>query len=279
MAAERERQFASVVAQEPLAERLDVEPVSRLALVDRRRQLVYVLDPGLVALELRTGKERWRAPGASGDSLWRVGRFLAVGTDGAALPPKVTFVDVEAPERPVSCSLALGAPSVATEAFLYLFDRAGEPYVYWRSNWSYSGGTPPDEAAKAREVRAEACGVLKIDPRTCAASPEHLEDFVWDPPEGRRYQQGEPGFCDFLSPLLDIPAAAASAPRVFTLSLLLMPAAQEIALRVIVKKEPQERGGCSQVQHLSLEARDEASSLLWSHTLQDREENPLCAAP
>lgn len=276
MAAERDRQFALAVANEPTVVRLEVEPISRLALLDRQRQLVYLLDPGLVAVELRTGKQRWRAPGVAGDSLWRVGRLLAVSTQVTALPQRAAFVDLEAPTAPVSCTLTLGAPAVAEEVELHLFDRAGQPYAWWSSHYWYSGGTPPDEAHKARTVAAEACGVLKIDPRTCAASPQPLEDFVWDPPEGRRQQPGEPGYCQFLSPWMDLPAVAASAPQSSAASVLISPVSAGPTLRVITSVAAPD--GCVEVTHLTLEARDEAATVLWSHPLQDLRVNS-CKPP
>lgn len=268
--AERERQFALEIAEEPPADRLDVEPISRLVLVDRHKQLVYALTPELVALELRTGTERWRVPAASGDSLWRAGQLLVVGMEGAKLPPKVTFVAPEAPAKPVVCSLALDAPQEAVTASLHVFDRAGQPYVYWRSNWSYSGGTPPDERAKEREVAADGCGVVRLDPRTCASVPEPLEDFVWDPPEGRRKNVGEG--CEF-SPLLDLPAAAASAPKSSSLIPLLAPATEGISLRVVIDRDGEDGNKCRQVSRLTLEARDATGTRVWSRPLEARESN------
>lgn len=219
-AAERDRKFAAAVAAEPPAKRIDVEAVSERVLVDRSRKLVYALDRDLVALDLATGAERWRVaigirPGAA-VTLTRAGAFLVVASDPAELPPRVTFVDPEAPARPASCSLDAGAPKEAANVVVSTFDRAGTPYAFWRSGWSYHGGTPPDESAKERERKAEACGVLKIDPRTCATSREPLDDFLWTPPEGRRERTGEPGFCGMLSVQRDVPAAAASAPRAST---------------------------------------------------------------
>ncbi|MDP1824854.1 MAG: hypothetical protein Q8L48_16480 [Archangium sp.] len=269
--AERNRQFALEIADEPPADRLDVEPISRLVLVDRNKQLVYALTPELVALELRNGNERWRIPAASGDSLWRAGRLLAVGMESARLPPKVTFVAPEAPTKPVPCSLALEAPAEAVTAWLHVFDRAGQPYVFWRSDWSYSGGTPPDERAKEREVAADACGVVRLDPRTCAAVPEPLEDFVWEPPEGRRKPMGEPGACAYLSPLLDLPAAAASAPKTTTLLPLLAPAAEGLALRVLIERDGEQSNKCRQVSRLTLEARDATGTRVWARPLEARE--------
>lgn len=271
--AERERQFALELAEEPPADRLDVEPISRLVLLDRQRQLVYALTPALVALELRTGNERWRVPAASGDSLWRAGHLLVVGMEAASLPPQLTFVAPEAPAKPMLCSLALDAPEEAVTAYLHVFDRGGEPHVYWRSDWSYSGGTPPDERAKEREAAAEGCGVVRLDPRTCAAVPEPLEDLVWDPPEGRRKRVGVPGACEYLSPLLDLPAAAASAPKSSTLAPLLVPATEGIALRVVIERDGEDGNKCRQVSRLTLEARDATGTRVWSKPLEAREVN------
>jgi hypothetical protein len=133
--AERDRQFAQRVAEEPAAVRLDVEPVSSLALADRSRQLVYAVDPGLVALELKTGAERWRVPGVTGGALWRVGRFLVVSPERAPRAPALTFVDPQAPTKPMTCALALAAPEIADTVALHPFDRGGQPYVFWSSKY------------------------------------------------------------------------------------------------------------------------------------------------
>jgi hypothetical protein len=215
-AAERDRAFAKAVAKEPPATRIDVELVSPRALVDRSRKLVYAIDRDLVALDLASGAQRWQvplglAPGAEA-ALTRAGRLLVVAGDPGKLPPKITFVDPDDPSHPRSCSLDVGAPKEAANVLVSTFDRAGQPYVFWRSWWSYHGGTPPGEAQERHEELADACGVVKIDPKTCTTSREPLSDFVWSPPEGRRERAGQPRFCGMLSPMRDIPAAAASAP-------------------------------------------------------------------
>ena len=267
--AARDRAFARAVADEPQANRVAVEAVSSLALVDRQRQVVYALDPGLVALELGNGRERWRAPAVTGDGLWRAGGFLVAGPT-AARQAELTFFDpAEAQVRFLRCTPPLAVPADATTVAVHPFDREGQPYLFWQSSYTYSGGTPPDEAAEEREALAEACGVVRIDPRTCAATPVRLARFLWDPPEGRRRRPGEADFCDFLSPLLDLPAAAAAAP----------PQPSSSATPVVsVRRETEGRSECELVTHVTLEARDRASALLWSHPLADVTED-RCGPP
>lgn len=273
----RDQAFARAVADEPPAKRLEVEAVARHVLLDRARQLVYALDPELVALELRTGKERWRAKGVTGDSLWRVGAWLAVGNASAPAPgAKLTFVDPAAPGKPVTCSTAVKAPREAATVSVHAFDRAGAPHLYWSSSYSYRGGTPPGDEVRQREARAEACGVMRLDVASCAASPVPLGELLWEPPEGRRTREGERGFCGTLSPLLDLPAAAASAARPVVGWAQFSLVSESPRLAVRGEKSP-EFDGCRRVTHVTLEARDEASKELWTHPLQDLVE--LCGPP
>ncbi len=256
MAAERERNFARVVADEPPVVRLMVDPVSQEVLIDRERGVVYVLDPVLVVLDLQTGKERWREASVSGDTLWRVGRFLAVTSEHKTLPPRVTFVDPAAPGLPVDCSVAVAAPSTAERASLHLFDRSGQPYLYWQSRWSYVGGVRPDQEALDRQKSARACGVVSVDPLTCAATAQTLADFVWP-------RQGED--CSTNSPMLDLPAAAASAPKYVP-----------TALTVIIEKSrPSE---CTATSQRTLQFRNLAGAVVWSYPLETRHEE-VCNRP
>lgn len=268
---QRDAAFAREVAKEPPVMRLDVEPVSRLVFVDRQHQLVYALDAGgLVALDLLGGSERWRAAGVIGDSLWRVGKQLAVSTEGSKIPPSVWFIDPEQPAKPTSCKLELGPPKEADRIYLHLFDRAGQPYTYWTSMWSYDGGTPPSDEQEERERVSRGCGVARIDPRSCSLVRESLSTFLWDPPEGRH-----PEPCS-ISPLLDLPAAAASAPKFKSENAVLTLGAYQTALRV--NSERMKDDGCLERTKLTLEAHNPAGELLWKHELADRTQN-ICGKP
>lgn len=263
--AERDRELARAVAKEPPARRVAVEAASERVLVDRARELVYAVDRDLVALDLATGAERWRvaigAPPGAEVSLGRAGAFLVVAREPSALPPRVVFVDPDAPGHPSSCSLAVAAPKEAANVIVSVFDRGGQPYAFWRSWWSYHGGTPPDESAKKHEEDAEACGVVKIDPRSCTSTREPLGDFVWTPPEGRRERAGEHRFCAMLSVLRDVPAAAASAP----------PASTTKDVRVDAKEE--RVGECQSKVRVTL-----AVDARWSRVL-DESDREICGPP
>ena len=267
---QRDAAFAREVAKEPPVMRLDVEPVSKLVFVDRQRQLVYALDASLVALDLRDGSERWRAPGVSGDSLWRVGKLLAVSSDGSKLPPKVSFINPDQPTKPNHCTLELEAPKEADQAWVHYLDRAGQPYAYWVSSWTYDGGTPPSEQQEERERIAKGCGVVRIDPSSCAITQESLDAFTWDPPEGQY-----PEKC-LLSPLRDLPAAAASAPRLKREGAVLTLGAYQTSFRV--NSQRMKDDGCLERMKLTLEAHNAAGELLWKHELADRTQN-ICGKP
>lgn len=264
--AERDRQYALRVAEEPAAQRLPVETVSPEVLVDASGGLVYALDPALVALERQTGVERWRAAGMNGLRLWRLSRFLVVEPASAERAPELVFIDPEAPAQAVRCRLSLRAPLEAASFDLHPFDRGGQPYVFWSSRYSYRGGTPPGPEHQARAVAAEGCGVVRLDPRTCAAQEARLADFLWDPPEGRRRRPGEHDFCAFLSPLRDLPAAAASAPQ----------EASHAGLRLRATRETPP-GACFQRDRVELEALDGDGKSQWVHRLADRAED--CPPP
>lgn len=272
---ERDHAFARAVADEPLANRVSVEVISRVALFNPNRQTIYVLDPKFIALESQTGKERFHLEGVSGSSLSRAGMWLVVFNDGAK-QPQLTFIDPAKPQdKPISCSPKVPIPAEAEDVYVLPFDRAGQPYFYWQSSYSYRGGTPPGREIEAREERAEACGIMKIDVPSCAVQSVSLDDFLWDPPEGRRQSAGIRHFCGFLSPLRDIPAAAASAPPPMGGYGQLAPATRAPIFLVRSEREP--GNGCRQVTHLTLEARSESSSILWEHPLAPIES--FCGPP
>jgi len=261
----REHAFAKAVADEPPAMRLPVEVVTRVVLADRQKQVVYALDPGFVALDLRTGQKRWSAEGIAGNSLSRVGMWLVVHQDGEK-QPHLTFIDpAKSNDKPTTCSPKVPIPPEAENVYIHPFDRAGQPYFYWRSAYHYRGGIPPSDEIEKRQDKAEQCGIMRLDVATCTAQSVSFDDFLWEPPEGRRAREGEKDFCAYLSPLLDFPAAAASAPKGAAGYGQFAPATQAPMLAVLSEKEP--GNACKQVTRLSLEARDEASNVLWTHPL------------
>ncbi|HEY0881659.1 MAG TPA: hypothetical protein VGD87_09020, partial [Archangium sp.] len=222
------------------------------------RRVVYALTPELVAFELETGAVRWKAPLASGDKLWRAGRFLVVGSETSKLPPRVSFVDPEQPAGAATCTLATDAPPVAEDVSIDAFDRAGQPYVFWRSSWSYRGGTPPGPKELQRERDATRCGILRVDPASCATSPQLLRDFTRDASDA----------CSFNSTFLEIPAAVASAPG------LAWPG--RVLLAVLVEESVEDR--CSRIVRSTLEARNATGAVKWKQPLA-LTRVPMCMPP
>ena len=260
---EREQAFAHAVANEPRYFRMQVEPVSENVVVERARQIVYVLDPVLVALDLQTGKERWRAKDVSGDTIWRAGRFLAITSQHHTLPPKVTFLDPGVVDRPVECTVTIPSPETAERAALHVFDRAGQPYLYWRSMWSYSGGVRPGPAELERQRSSTACGVVKVDAQSCAQTAQPLEDFVWNPTGTPAQSTHE--LCSNLSPMGDLPAAAASAPK-------------QVPNALSVTRQREHVDQCHDLVRLTLVSRDDAGAVVWSRPLESRQLS-LCKPP
>jgi hypothetical protein len=271
----RDYAFAKAVADEPPAIRLDVEVVTGVVLLDIQKQTVYALDPTFTALELQTGRKKQRIEGLSGDRLWRVGTWLVVSNE-ATSPVHLTFIDpAKLDAKPITCTPQIPMPKEAATVDVLPFDRAGQPYFYWHSAYYYRGGTPPGEAIKIRQEKADACGIMRIDVATCKTQSVAFNDFLWEPPEGRLKREGEKDFCYFLSPLLDIPAAAASAPRTAAGWGQLTPATR--APMLAVRAEKGSGNACNQVTYLTLEARNEASTVLWTHPLASVSTN--CGPP
>jgi hypothetical protein len=246
-------------------------------LLRRQRSLVYVLDPKLTALDLRTGEVRWRVD-AEGSGLSRVGQFLVVLAQRERAAALV-FVDPDAPQaRAANCTVQLPAPAEADHFAATTFDRGGQPYVYWTSAWYYSGGTPPGPDALARGVAANACGVLRVDAPSCAVAPEALDDFLFQPPEGRPPGIGGRPVCDYLSPGRDLPAFAASAPSPVSTSLVTSDANAPPTLRVLQLETPLPNEPCRRTLRYVLEARD-ATSVLWTHPLGEVLDTGRCPGP
>jgi len=262
---ERDHAFAKAIADEPISNRVNVETITRVAVVDRQRQRVHVLDPHFATLELSTGKELRRIDGISGDSLWRAGMWLVAAMD-ASKEVQLTFIDPAKPnEAPVTCSPKVPKPPEADHVYVHPFDRAGKIYFYWQSAYSYQGGTPPGKEQLRRQDKAEGCGIMQIDATTCSAQAVAMDDFLWEPPEGRRQKPGEKNFCAYLTPLRDIPAAAASAAPSDAGYGQFALATQAPVLTV--KSEITHQDSCRREARLTLEARNESAALLWSHPL------------
>jgi hypothetical protein len=262
---ERDHAYAKAIANEPISKRIDVATVTRVAVVDRQRQRVHVLDPHFVTLDLATGKEIQRFDNVSGDNLWRAGMLLVTAMD-ASKEVSLTFVDPAKPnEAPVTCSPKVPKPPEADHVDVFPFDRAGKIYFYWQSGYSYRGGTPPGVDQLRRRDQAEGCGIMQIDATTCSAQSVSMDNFIWEPPEGRRQRPGEKNFCAYLSVLRDIPAAAASVAPSDAGYGQLAPATR--APTLTVKSEITHQDSCRQETSLTLEARNESAALLWSHPL------------
>lgn len=258
---ERDREFARLVAEEPLAERLDVEEVSGV-LHDRRRHVLYVTGPELLALELRTGRELWRNEHVKG-ALSRAGTWLAAAelTRAPATPGQraqagvtVHFIDVASVARPVrSCAIPLSVDPMANELSVEVFDRGGVPLVSWSSWWSYGGGTPPPRDMVDAGAKARGCGVVRVDPATCSSSAVSMASLLFDPP---------PQPCD-VSPRYAMPAAVASSAPV-------MPAGADVAVRVLRLPDFVDRG----ITNFVLEVRDATGAVLWTRRIGEEVELP-----
>jgi hypothetical protein len=252
-----------VVAREPTSRRLPLERVDAAVLVDRAAGVVYALDDGLVALDLRTGAETWRAHGVRGDGLWRLGSGLAVTAPGKPKAMPIQLIDVHATDTPRLCTVSLPAPPEAAEASLHPFDRGGAPLVSWTAGYSDWGGVPPGPDSIERTRRALSCGVLALNASSCAVKQVPQSAFLWQSPDDPA--PGDRNRCGWWSPLRDLPAAAASEP----------PAASgaEPHLAVIRVREGK---GCTTTVHATLTAT-QAGRTLWLHPLADRRET--CPPP
>lgn len=200
-------------------------PVEQLpwALRDTRTHAVLLTDDdGLRAIDERSGTAMWSDPSMHG-RLSRAGPWLvSVQTARRAMqkPPSVTvqFLDPYVlPRKVVTCALTLDVPKEATSIEAWAFDRGGQPYVSWKTWTSWEGGVRPPPEFEERQKRAEACGVVAVDPHTCAMKVVPSADFVF-----------EPG-CD-VSPYGN-PAAAASAPAP-------APLGQAVSFSIIEESEP-----------------------------------------
>ena len=262
--AKRAVQFGRAVAAEPPAQRAAVERVAMQVMVDRPAGVVWALDPELVALDLRTGGERWRNKDVRGDSLWRVGRWLIATAPSRGHQASIGVVDLQDASKTKTCTVTLPSPQDATSAALHALDRRGVPYLYWQSAAYYHGGVPPGPDQIARRNRALDCGILAINVETCAVEAKNLADFVWQPSTARQAKISR-SRCGWLSPMYDMPAAVASAAPV---------ASQDAPLLGVAEKRLDSRCGASFSIHL---VATEGDTTLWTHRLEDR--NEPCPAP
>lgn len=260
-AARRDAAFAAAVAREPPPPPMPEWPAPEV-LVDRKARVAYVVTPTLVALDLDSGAERWRAPSVSGEAVWAVGRLPAVGTQGSAFPARLAFVDPSASGRAVQCTLQLPVPGEAAEVGVDPFARGDEVLAFWKSSLSWEGGTPPPEEFEEAQRRAEACGLVSIDPTTCRVEVRELGDFLFKPPEGR------PAGCYGLSAGRDLPAAAASMAR----------QSRGSAPEILVVGDPVHESECLERVRKRLEARDPAGAVIWTQELAEHTRD-LCGPP
>jgi hypothetical protein len=255
----------------PSGATLDLEPVTSQVFVDRRRGLVYALEPGLVALDLESGAVRWRVAGAPGGQLFSVGALLAMGG-----PTGLTFVDPNDPGAARTCALKFPAPPQGTDVHVHAFARGDQPFVYWSSSSAPPprGGPPTDLEGQRRA--GSACGIVKLNPADCTTTPESLEDWLPERPSGRLRWPPEPLGCENVSPLDDIPAALASAPKPSLIDTLFGGGAPKMQVRVNwVESTP---APCKHRVTFTLSALANTGAERW-HRALPKQESDLCGPP
>ncbi|MEQ1567325.1 MAG: penicillin acylase family protein [Myxococcota bacterium] len=263
-AAEAER-FDRAVAAEPSVQRLEVEAVGEVALVDRGRGLVYVGGDELLALDLHTGEVRWRVDAPGGVA--RAGRLLAV-THGLG-PSEVTWVDPDAPEAARRCGRVVPAPPEANGVRLWVFDRGGAIHVAWQSSAVFPPSGVHDPRRDELRRAANACGVVAVAP-DCTVTAAPLSAFELDPP--RDMGQGVPPtpamVCGSLDPHRQLPAVAASAVPPYRAK------PGEPTVEVV---ETRTDGGCAVEVRRELTARGVDRS--WTHPLGSITDAGGCPGP
>ncbi len=275
LARSEEARFARAVAEEAKTPRVEVEAVSSGILIDRARGLVYLVAPGLVALELSTGAERWRRPEVRGTSFARAGTSLVVLGGVDRRQPVLWFLSLaQAALAPTiqRCSLTLPIPAEADEVTVLPFDRAGVPYAYFLSAARQrEGGPPPTDSETRRFEAGRACGVVELSPASCSAEATRVQRFLMDPPRERgSIVETEPTDCRYLSPDLELPAVAASRPPA---------AAPERTPRLAVVRTEVPGAGCLRRATVRLDATDEKGALRWSHALPEDSSRGGCPGP
>ncbi len=243
--------------------------------LDRGRGAVYVLRPMLVALDLESGTERWRLADVSGTALFRVGTSLAVVRGEGARRREVAFVDPDVRSSSRTCAVAIPSPVSADRAEVTPFARAGKAFVLWQSRATgRQGGPPPGEGELAREEAARSCGVVAVDPASCAATPRRIEEFFLSPPRREVARLASAGPCRYLSPGLDMPAVAASVARPPADA-----AGVEPTLHVVIGEPSSDVGPCLARVTATLEARSANGDVRWRHPLPERTAERPCPGP
>lgn len=272
--AESER-FDRAVKEEADPRRLPVEAVAYEVLVDRDHNLVYLLTPDLLAVDLSTGAERWRAANTKGVMLGRLGKSLVVHQGNPGLRPHIVLVDPAAPNAARSCQLTVPAPPQAEFVQIQPFDRAGRTYLWWNSGATLRQGGPPtrDEERKRHEA-AIGCGVMTFDANNCALGPARLQDFLLSPPRDRgSLVEIAPDNCRYLAPAREMPAVAASLPPHAALD------KGSPLLRTVTTPVSPADGGCRQTLKVSVEAVDSEGTILWTYPLADHLSTDGCPGP
>lgn len=187
LAAERTRLFDQAVAEA----RPHVTPPARLtrvasnALVDRNRGLVYVGTPtGLVAFDLLTGMRRGQRTDVRASALDVAGpRVIAAHIENAVPRAPATMsmlvwsATSDGPTAP-ACRLELPGVFGLDTSQVQAFEYDGHLHLLWQTGISSHGGTERANWAEERDA-ATHCGLLKVDPVTCSASPVAQQAFMW----------------------------------------------------------------------------------------------------
>ncbi|MBL8916300.1 MAG: hypothetical protein JNM17_36705 [Archangium sp.] len=185
-AAQRDRAWKQAVAAEPPATRLLVEQLPYALRDARTRTVLLTGDDGLRALDERSGQTVWSEKSVHGH-LARAGRWLAsvqVARRARQKPPTVTvqFLDPYAvPRKVVTCELKLEVPAEATSIEAWAFDRGGQPHLSWKTWTSWEGGVQPPPEFEETRKRADACGVVEVDPSSCALKVVPTANFTFEP--------------------------------------------------------------------------------------------------
>jgi hypothetical protein len=158
---------------------------------------------------------------------------------------------------------------------VHAFARGDQPYVYWASSFiPQRTGTPTDTTAQ--RTAGSACGVVKLNPADCTTTAEHLEDWLHERPAGRPHWPPEPLGCELVSPLDDLPAAVASAPRPSMVDTLLSGGAPKTQVRVNwVETTP---APCKHRVTFTISALANTGAERWHRPLPTQEDD-LCGPP
>lgn len=187
LAAERTRRFDQAVAEarQHVTSPVKLTRVASNALVDRDRGLVYVGTPqGLVAFDLMTGVPRWQRTDVRASALEVAGPWLVAAHIANAVPraPATMSVLVWSATSGVPtaavCRLQLPGVFGLDTSEVRAFEYDGQLHLLWNTGISSHGGTERSGWAEERDA-ATHCGLLKLDPATCMASPLERQAFMW----------------------------------------------------------------------------------------------------